>query len=65
MTYRGHVKNGLVVLDEPAQLMDGTSVEVQLVDEGAMSETLRDLMMRYSGCIEGLPPDFSEKPTGF
>ena len=31
MTYRGHVKNGTVVLDPPAELPEGAAVEVNVV----------------------------------
>jgi hypothetical protein len=31
MTYRGHVKNGAVVLDAPAALPEGAAVEVVVV----------------------------------
>jgi hypothetical protein len=31
MTYRGHVKNGAVVLDTPAALPEGAAVEVSLI----------------------------------
>ena len=40
MTYRGTVRNGVVVLDEP-QLPEGTLVDVTPVAEGA--ESLGDL----------------------
>jgi hypothetical protein len=30
MTYRGYIKNGVAVLDEPAQLPDGTLVRVEV-----------------------------------
>jgi hypothetical protein len=30
MTYRGHIRNGVAVLDEPAQLPDGTVVRVEV-----------------------------------
>jgi hypothetical protein len=30
MTYRGHIKNGVAVLDQPIQLPDGTPVHVQV-----------------------------------
>jgi hypothetical protein len=30
MTYRGHIRNGVAVLDEPAQLPDGTAVRVEV-----------------------------------
>ena len=31
MTYRGRIQNGAVVLDPPAELPDGTTVEVSVV----------------------------------
>jgi hypothetical protein len=31
MTFRGHVKNGVIVLDEAAQLPEGTEVRVEAV----------------------------------
>lgn len=30
MTYRGHIKNGVAVLDTPANLPDGTPVRVEV-----------------------------------
>jgi len=30
MTYRGHIKNGVAVLDEPVNLPDGTPVRVEV-----------------------------------
>lgn len=30
MTYRGHIKNGVPVLDEPVDLPDGTPVRVEV-----------------------------------
>lgn len=32
MTYRGHIKNGQVTLDEPARLPEGASVNVEVVE---------------------------------
>jgi hypothetical protein len=32
MTYRGHVKQGVIVLDPPAQLPEGAEVEVRASD---------------------------------
>jgi hypothetical protein len=34
MTYRGRVKNGTVVLDPPAELPEGASVEVSVIAAG-------------------------------
>jgi hypothetical protein len=67
MTYRGTVRNGVVVLDEPASLRDGAKVDVVLVDapdsppsgeNGTPSvyEQLQDLI----GTATGLPPDIAE-----
>ena len=38
MTYRGHVKNGQILLDEPTRLPEGATVNVQLVKAGDLKE---------------------------
>ncbi len=48
MTYPGRVKNGMVVLDEPASLPDGTRVRVEPVSAD-------------SGCFAGLKEKFDPK----
>ena len=65
MTYRGHVKKGVVVLDSPADLPDGAEVEVRLVGQsgtgsageggGSLYEQLQDVI----GIAEGLPRDLA------
>jgi hypothetical protein len=35
-TLRAHVRNGQIVLDEPAELCEGASVEVLVSDDDAM-----------------------------
>ena len=40
MTYRGHIKNGVAVLDEPADLPEGTPVVVQPVEAFGFQENL-------------------------
>jgi hypothetical protein len=35
MTYRGHVRNGQITLDEPARLPEGVAVNVEVVDQVA------------------------------
>ena len=32
MTYHGHIKNGVAVLDTPADLPDGTPVQIHVAD---------------------------------
>ncbi|MHB1035853.1 MAG: hypothetical protein ACYC35_18715 [Pirellulales bacterium] len=65
MVYRGRVKNGVVILDDPVQLPEGTEVEVDLPIrstgeplEGA--PTLYDRLKPVIGMAEGLPADLAE-----
>ena len=66
MTYRGTVKNGVVVLDDPAALPEGTEVSVRPAKgsarrgEGrARPATMYERYKRFIGKAEGLPADFS------
>ena len=49
MTYRGKVKNGRILLDEPAQLPEGARVNVEVIEE-------RD---------NGKPPSGRPRPRSF
>ncbi len=40
MTYRGHIKNGMAVLDEPGDLPEGTPVVIQPVGTFGFQENL-------------------------
>jgi hypothetical protein len=35
MTYRGHVKNGQIALDEPARLPEGARVNIEVAEQTA------------------------------
>ena len=66
MTYRGHVSNGVVVLDEPAELPDGMAVVVTPLDESAPAAsdeermpTLAERLKDVIGTVEG-PPDLAD-----
>jgi hypothetical protein len=59
MTYKGHVENGVVVLDEPAPLKDGMAVRVEPLDGDDDFETLRQGLLSVAGSIEGLPEDMA------
>ena len=59
MVYRGHVANGVVVFDEPAELPEGAKVRVEL-DEEEEGPTLAERMAPFIGCLDGLPSDFAE-----
>ena len=58
MTYRGHIKNGSVILDEPVQLPEGAEVTVDVAPPERpvpLAELLKDVI----GKATGLPPDAS------
>ncbi|HUT34034.1 MAG TPA: hypothetical protein VNE39_11165 [Planctomycetota bacterium] len=66
MTYRGRVQDGVVVLDEPAALPDGTVVSVQAVSRAKRASgqaeqrpTLYERLKPIIGKAKGLPADFS------
>lgn len=65
MTYKGHIQNGVVVLDEPTLLPEGAEVRIDLVEdfssqpqtsERSLYEELKDLI----GIAQGLPRDMAE-----
>ena len=50
MTYRGHVENGLVVLDEPVELTEGTQVRIEVLPE-VLSGALHPEILRFTGIL--------------
>ena len=59
MGYRGHVKNGMVVLDEPTALPEGTEVEIHPLLNNSKSPTSASDLMQFAGQARGLAPDAS------
>ena len=60
MTYRGRVKNGVIVLDDSAALPDGTEVQIEPVNgEDERGPTLAERLKDVIGIAEGLPPDMA------
>ena len=67
MTYRGKIKNGLVVLDKRAPLPEGASVSVRVLKPARRPAgkgqkrpaTLYDGLKPFIGMAAGLPPDGS------
>ena len=68
MVYRGHIKEGVVVFDAPADLAEGTEVTVQPValksdtngSTSAVTEkiaTENEGLARFAGCAPDLPED--------
>ena len=60
MTYKGHIKNGSVVLDEPVALPDGSEVTVDLIPVPP-PVPLAELLKGVIGKATGLPPDASSQ----
>ena len=60
-TYRGHVENGAVVLDEPIDAPEGAVVSVSVVTEEALAalQTLHDRLKAFHGKATGLPRDIA------
>lgn len=58
MAYNGHVKDGVVVLDDPVTLPEGVPVRVESGAAGpprSLAERLRDVI----GVSKGLPSDMA------
>ena len=60
MSYRGKVTGGVVVLEQPAALPEGTVVRVVPVDATEQDdEDLSTMLLRHAGKGKGLPPDLA------
>jgi hypothetical protein len=59
MTYRGRVKNGVIVLDPPASLPEGAEVEVAPMSDESQPPTWAEVFKDIIGKAEGLPADSS------
>ena len=69
MTIEGVVQKGTIILENGAQVPDGTRVQV-IVPENALKQpitaetepqpTLAGLL-KYAGCLKDLPADFAEQ----
>lgn len=65
MTLEGHIKNGVVVFNEPVALPDGTAVRVEVVAEmpakdHVATERSGHFLNHYKnviGTVDDLPPD--------
>lgn len=64
MTLRGHVKNGVVVLEGDAALADGTPVHVRPVVQSkrrhkGAARLLGRRLLKFAGTAKGLPRDMA------
>ena len=65
MVYKGHVENGMIVLDGPMDLPEGAEVRIELAalescKTGNDSPSLAEALSSVIGKAEGLPADWSE-----
>ena len=66
MPYRGHIENGVVILDELADIAEGTVVSVEVFEPRAVQRkedvpvSDYDRLESMIGKAEGLAPDFAE-----
>ena len=59
MTYRGQVKNGVVVLEGNPALPEGTLVAVEPVVDPADLKSLQEGLLKFSGVVKGMPSDMA------
>lgn len=65
MTYKGHVRNGAIVVDEPISLPEGTVVmiealEVKSSEDQPLIPTLAERLSSVIGKANDLPANWSE-----
>lgn len=60
MTYRGHIKNGQITLDEPIELPEGAEVHVNVLDASVLPSTVWTKLLDLAGTAKGLPSDMAE-----
>jgi len=63
MPYRGHVKNGVIVLDEPIDLPEGTEVTIEVAE--GHGPTLAERLASVIGTAKGLPDDAAGNPDHY
>lgn len=58
MTYRGRVKDGAIILDQPLQLPEGAEVLVQPL--GDEQSSIWRKLLELAGTVKDLPPDAAD-----
>lgn len=61
MVVSGHVRNGVIVLDDPLPLAEGLAVSIEIIDKQTETKptTLLDRLKSVVGTAQGLPSDAS------
>lgn len=59
MELTGTVQNGILVLDNGRTLPEGARVRIIIESQESPPRTAKELLMRFAGCMTGLPPDMA------
>jgi len=70
MTYKGHVKNGVVVFDGPVPVEEGAEVRIHFVRTTTVTSeksrpTIAQRLESVTGKAEGFPADWSENHDAY
>ncbi len=60
MSYKGTIKNGVVVLPPGVELPDGTKVELLPLVSAKEAEEFTDELLRIASQTRNLPPDLAK-----
>ena len=58
MQWMGTIRDGKVILDDGAQLPEGTRVEITVVEQEVKEPTLA-FMLKLAGTVNDMPPDMA------
>ena len=61
MTLEGTVRNGTIVLDDPAALTEGMRVELTIRELPKAASPLGEILLKHAGKAQGLPEDLAEQ----
>jgi hypothetical protein len=66
MTYKGHVENGTIVLDDPVELPEGAVVKIEVAnreqpdDADTPEPSFAERYRPFIGALDGMPEDWSQ-----
>ncbi len=61
MTLQGTMNKGMIVLDQPVALAEGTRVEVVITPLTDRKPTLAERLLKHAGTVTDLPADMAEQ----
>lgn len=61
MSFQGVVINGMIVIDNQAQLPEGARVEIVVQESVKAASPLGEMLLKHAGKAEGLPEDLAAR----